>query len=115
MHELSIALGIIDAASEEAHRRQAKRVLAVHLRLGQMAGVVKEALYSSYELAAESTPLEGSKLVIEEIPVTIRCPTCKAPRPVISLQDLRCRECLSVTADILTGRELEVIAMEIVT
>ena len=115
MHELSIALGIIDAACEEAERRGGARVIAVHLRLGMMAGVVKEALHSSYELAAESTPLAGSTLVIEEIPITIRCPTCNAPRPVISLQDLRCRECLSVTADILTGRELEITAMEIVT
>ena len=115
MHELSIALGIIDAACEEADRRGGARVVAVHLRLGQLAGVVKEALFSSYELAAEATPLAGSKLVIEEIPITIRCPSCNAPRPVVSLQDLRCRECLSVTADILTGRELEVTAMEIVT
>ncbi|HEX4123694.1 MAG TPA: hydrogenase maturation nickel metallochaperone HypA [Tepidisphaeraceae bacterium] len=115
MHELSIALGIIDAASEEAERRGAKRVVAVHLRLGQMAGVVKEALNSSYGLAAESTPLEGSKLVIEDIAITIRCPACNGPRPVVSLQDLRCRECHAVSGEIVTGRELEVTAMEIVT
>ena len=41
-----------------------------------MSGVVKEALLFSYDLACEGTLLEGSSLVIEEIPVMVHCPTC---------------------------------------
>ena len=46
MHELSIALGLVEAAQEEAERLHA-RVSAVHLRLGALSGVVPEALLSS--------------------------------------------------------------------
>jgi hydrogenase nickel incorporation protein HypA/HybF len=66
MHELSIAMSIIDIASEEAARHGCTKVRAVHLRLGRMAGVVADALMFSYPMAAEGTLLEGSSLVIEE-------------------------------------------------
>lgn len=67
MHELSIALSIIEGAEEEAQRQGGARVCAVHLKLGPLSGVVKEALLFSYELACEGTSLEGSRLVIEEM------------------------------------------------
>ena len=67
MHELSIALSILDFAAEEAERRGG-RVVAVHLRLGPLSGVVKEALLSAYELAREGTPLAAAALVVEEVP-----------------------------------------------
>jgi hydrogenase nickel incorporation protein HypA/HybF len=66
MHELSIAMSIVDMATEEAERRGATHVDAVHLRLGRLSGVVAKALLASYDLACESTTLEGSRLVIEE-------------------------------------------------
>lgn len=67
MHELSIALSMIDLASEEVDRRGGGRVTALHLKLGSLSGVVKEALTFSYEIACQGTPLEGSQLVIEEL------------------------------------------------
>src|SRR5215467_574752 len=79
MHELSIAMGIVDAAADEAHRRRVK-VNAVHLRLGALSGVVKDALLSSYELACQDTPLAGSRLVVEDVPVAVLCPQCKEKR-----------------------------------
>ena len=57
---------------------------AVHLRLGALAGVVPEALLASYEMACAETPLEGSRLVIEEVPVVVFCPRCEAQRPLES-------------------------------
>ena len=43
MHELSIAMSIAETAYEEAKQRGNVRVQAVHLRLGLLSGVVKEA------------------------------------------------------------------------
>ena len=57
MHELSIALGIVDIAEEESGRRGGVAVLAVHVKLGPLSGVVKEALLSAYELARENSLL----------------------------------------------------------
>jgi|SRR5580704_4504601 hydrogenase nickel incorporation protein HypA/HybF len=112
MHELSIAMSIVDMAEEEAARRNV-RVEAVHLKLGLLSGVVKAALLSSYEMACEGTSLEGSRLVIEEIPVVVFCPRCQSPRTLDSIQWFVCPECKSPVSELLRGRELQVAALEI--
>ena len=112
MHELSIAMSIIELAEEEAARRGA-RINAVHLRLGALAGVVKSALQSSYEMACENTPLQGSQLIVEEVPVVVYCPSCRADRPLSSSQFFSCGECGTPTSQVVQGKELELVALEI--
>jgi hydrogenase nickel incorporation protein HypA/HybF len=113
MHELSIAMSIVEMAQEEAARRGAIQIQAVHLRPGRLSGVVKEALLSSYEMACEATLLQGSQLLIEEIPVEVFCPKCEQPRLVDSIQWFCCPECETPTPTVLHGKELEVVALEI--
>ena len=98
-------------AEEEADQRGGVQVNAVHLKLGALAGVVKEALLSSYEMACEGTGLQGSRLVIEEIPIVVDCPTCLAPRVLQSAQWFACPECKSPVSNVIQGRELEVVAL----
>lgn len=111
MHELSIALSLLDLVAEEAERRGG-RVVAVHLRLGPLAGVVKEALVSAYDLARQGTPLSQTELVIEEVPVVVYCPACAAERAP-AWPHLGCPVCGAPTPDVRGGRELEVVALEI--
>ena len=113
MHELSIALSIIDLAEEQAQQLGAGRVLAVHLKLGPLSGVVKDALLASYEMAVEQSSIAGSKLVIVETDLRAYCPTCATERAVISPVEICCSECGTPTPRITSGRELEVVAMEI--
>jgi len=113
MHELSIALSIVETAAEQAERLGGAQVLAVHLKLGPLAGVVKEALLGSYELATENSPLAGSKLVIVETALRAYCPQCMQERAVVSVTEICCLECGTPTPQITSGRELEVTAMEI--
>ena len=74
MHELSIAYHIVEAAEAAARQAGLERVEAVHLQLGALSGVVKEALWFSYDIAAKDTLLEGSRLEITECPVVVWCP-----------------------------------------
>jgi hydrogenase nickel incorporation protein HypA/HybF len=113
MHELSIAVSIVEMAEEEAAARGCAQVYAVHLRLGPLSGVVKEALLSSYEMACASTLLEGSQLLIEEVPVEIFCPACQETRQIQSLQKMCCPQCGTPAATVVRGKELEVVALEI--
>ncbi|MGH9744397.1 MAG: hydrogenase maturation nickel metallochaperone HypA [Candidatus Acidiferrum sp.] len=113
MHELSIAMSIVQMAQEEAERHGRAQVHAVHLRLGMLSGLVKSALLSSYEMACVATPLEGSQLLIEEIPVEVFCPKCEAARLVSSIQWFCCPECGTPTPTVLRGKEMEVVALEI--
>jgi hydrogenase nickel incorporation protein HypA/HybF len=113
MHELSIAISLVEAAGEEAEKHGATGVSAVHLRLGELAGVAKEALLFSYELATEGTALAGSRLVIEDLPVVVFCSTCRERRPIRSLQSFCCAVCDTPATDVVQGRELDVVALEI--
>jgi hydrogenase nickel incorporation protein HypA/HybF len=113
MHELSIALSIVDLAEEESQNHGGLRVNAVHLRLGALAGVVKEALVSCYEVACQNTPLAGSRLVIEDVPGMVYCPACAAARPVRNSEWFCCSACGAMTSKIVQGKELEVVSLEV--
>ena len=115
MHELSIALSIIEGVEEEALRQGNGRVCAVYLKLGPLSGVVKEALLFSYGLACEGTPLEGSSLLIEDIPLRIYCSGCCAEESPVSLQRLECLRCGLPAAKVTQGDQLEVTALELQT
>lgn len=65
MHELSIAASIVEIAAEEAGRHGG-RVEVVHLKVGALSGVVKDALLFSWDLACGDTPIAGATLAIEE-------------------------------------------------
>jgi hydrogenase nickel incorporation protein HypA/HybF len=112
MHELSIAMSIVEMAQEEGDQRGAQ-VTAIHLKLGALSGVVKEALLSAFEMACDDTPLSGSRLIIDEVPVVVFCPTCQAQRPLSSVQLFCCAECGTPTSEVVQGKELEVVALEI--
>jgi hydrogenase nickel incorporation protein HypA/HybF len=113
MHELSIALSIVEMAEQEALRRGGVQVTAVRLKLGALAGVVKEALRFSYGVSCEGTILEGSELVIQETPAVVFCDKCEAERSLSSIQAFFCSVCGTPAAKVIGGQELELVAMEI--
>ena len=113
MHELSIAMSIVAAVREESERLHARFIQTVHVRLGALFGVVPDALQFSYALATAETPLEGSRLDIEDSPVLVFCATCDRRRPVASIQHLCCATCGTPSSHIVQGRELVVTPLEI--
>jgi hydrogenase nickel incorporation protein HypA/HybF len=116
VHELSIAMSLVEAACEKVEQLGAAgevRVEALHLRLGALSGVVREALEFSFDLAAEGTAIAGARLQIEEVPVAVLCPRCSAERELPSLQRFRCPVCDTPTPEVVRGRELELTALEI--
>jgi hydrogenase nickel incorporation protein HypA/HybF len=113
VHELSIALSILEQAAEESVRRGGVRVAAIHLRLGVLSGVVKEALISAFQLAIERSDFEQCRLLVEEIPVSGYCANCQAESQVQSFACLQCVACGALVFDILRGKELEISALEL--
>lgn len=113
MHELSIVHGIIDTVTESVEAANGKKVIATYLRVGALSGVVKDALLFSFDLATQDTLLEGSKLVVEELPVMIFCRNCDKTVELAGVQSFRCPVCQTPSADIRQGKELEVRSIEI--
>jgi hydrogenase nickel incorporation protein HypA/HybF len=114
MHELSIAISMIDQITEESANRGGLDVEAVHLRLGVFSGVDKDALLFSWELACEGSFLEGTRLEIETIPLVIYCAACRKDRTPPSVYQLSCPDCGTAGQSIVTGREIEVASLEVV-
>ena len=113
MHELSIALSIADIASDAAKKNGGGKVEALYLSLGKLSGVAKEALLFSWDLACAGTPIEGSKLIIEDVPIMVHCGSCDADRTIDSINNITCSVCGGPAPRIISGKELQITALEI--
>lgn len=111
MHELAIAAAVVESAEKAAHQHGASSVESVRLRVGELAGVVADALRFSFDLVAEGTALAGATLVIEEIPARARCADCVAEFAVGSPPRLCCPRCGLAAPELLSGGELELAAV----
>lgn len=108
MHELSIARAVVSQVVQEAEMREMNVVSLVVLRVGRLSGIQAGALKFGFEFAVMGTPLEGSQLEIEEVDVTLFCGMCEEIRPLVGPNDFRCQQCGTPSANIASGRELEI-------
>jgi hydrogenase nickel incorporation protein HypA/HybF len=106
-------VSIVDGVLEELKCRGVGSPSAVHLRVGRLSGVDKEALEFSYRMASEETALAGSDLMIEDVEVSVWCPVCAADRPTRSFPLLECASCGAMSAQVTRGMELEITGVEI--
>ena len=113
MHELSIAASIVDAVTESAAAYPGARVKEVRLRVGALASVIEDSLQFCWGITIEGTPLEGSKLVVNILPVVTHCEACGEDGELASLQSFRCPHCGEPVSDLRQGRELEIDSIEI--
>jgi hydrogenase nickel incorporation protein HypA/HybF len=113
VHELSIVSSIVDSVITTLEAYPGARVKEVRLRIGALASVVEDSLQFCYGIATDGTPLEGSKLVVKILPVTMHCDSCAADVEIASLQSFRCPRCDEPVSDLRQGRELEIESIEI--
>jgi hydrogenase nickel incorporation protein HypA/HybF len=113
MHELSIVASIVDSVTESLAAYPGARVKEVRLRIGVLASVVEDSLQFCYGIAIQGTRLDGSKLVIQTLPVIARCDQCNADVELPSLQSFRCPQCGEPVSDLRQGRELDIDSIEI--
>jgi hydrogenase nickel incorporation protein HypA/HybF len=113
MHELSIAHAMVEIGVEAVREAGGVRAVRLRVRVGALSGVVAEALEFCYDVATLDTPLEGSILEIETVPVTIHCPSCARDVALDGIQQLVCPVCATPSGDVRGGRELEVSQVEV--
>jgi hydrogenase nickel incorporation protein HypA/HybF len=76
MHEWSVMASALEIALEQTRRQGASRIHSLTLRIGELSGVVPEALTFAFESVAAGTPAEGARLVVEIVPVLCHCLRC---------------------------------------
>lgn len=112
MHELSIALSVLDIVSTAAAESGLTSVTLVRLRIGRASGVQPDSLRFAFDCSKAGTPADGSALEIEEVQVGGRCDVCNrdftTPEPYV----LACPLCGGTSFRITTGDELHVLDLE---
>jgi hydrogenase nickel incorporation protein HypA/HybF len=113
MHELSIANSIVELALQYVNPARDGRVSQINLSIGSLSCVHRDALLFSFDLITADTPLAGAKLHITELPIVIYCPTCDCLQELPGVQQFRCPVCLTPSADIRQGQELDIVSIEL--
>jgi hydrogenase nickel incorporation protein HypA/HybF len=99
-------------AADAARRAGATHVRRLKLRVGEISGVVVEALELAFAAAAPGTAAECAELIVERVPVECECDQCGFgfhPSDVIYL----CPRCGALSSRVRQGRELELASLEV--
>lgn len=111
MHEMSLALNIVELVTAQAEAAEARTVSQIELEVGSLAGVMVDSLRFCFEAAARETPAAGAELAIHEIQATGRCPACQKISPMPNFITLcpRCERYLALQS----GRDLRVVSITV--
>ena len=114
MHELSVCQALIEQVERVARDNDARRVVSIVITVGPLSGVEPQLLEHAYPLAAAGTVAEGASLVVETVPVRVRCRTCGAETEA-SPNRLVCGACGDWQVDVIGGEEMLLTRVEIET
>ncbi len=112
MHELSIAVSILEAGQRETALRKGAELRKIAVRVGELAAVDPEALRFSFEMITKDTEFEQVELDLDYIMRTNRCADCAAEF-VVKNGDFVCPRCGSSETSFLRGDELEIAYLEL--
>lgn len=99
-------------ATESAQIAGANRVNVLKLRIGELSGVVPEALQFAWDVVRRSTMLAEARLEIERVAAVSWCATCQAQFESAEFWS-ECPRCHDLSGDLRRGRELEIAALEL--
>jgi hydrogenase nickel incorporation protein HypA/HybF len=105
---MALTQSLVDAVCEHAAGR---RVHSIRLEVGALCAVVPDSMQFCFGLATEGTVAAGARLDLDVRPGSARCRTCGQE---FELADpiLLC-PCGSADVDVLAGRELKLMSMEV--
>lgn len=112
MHELGITQSIVDIATRTAREQKAEKILSVTVEIGDLSGVVADAVEFCYEACVQGTLLENSRLIINRIAGTGRCDDCGADASIDNMT-FACPACGSYALQRTGGEELNIKEVEI--
>lgn len=112
MHEMSIAMSIVELAASAARAQGAKAIDSIEVEIGTLAGVMPEALEFCFAAAARDTLAQGAQLKIRSIPAKGKCLECSSQCDMESWA-LPCPRCGGLLLNLSEGRELRLLAITI--
>ena len=111
MHELGIANSVLEAVQLEAQRYPRAAPVKVGVRVGELAGVDRDALAFSFQAITAGTEWARLTLEIETCPRRHRCLACQTVFRVVDYR-FECPECGDPQSEYVSGDELELAYLE---
>ncbi len=113
MHEVSIAEGLLASASSECTKQGYSTIQNITVRIGKASGIMPEALLFAFDAMKQETIACDALLTIVEVPVSGHCSGCGADFVVEEAYVLSCPRCGGTSFRVTSGRELEIVEMEV--
>lgn len=114
MHEVSVALAMVDELHRIAENTRAKKILNVKLKIGKMSGIVTDSLKFAFDVIKLEQPLMSSaEIMIEEVPLVYECNECGRSFETDTLYFPSCPDCDSYNLTIVSGEEQHIENVEI--
>jgi len=112
MHELSIAMGVVELAEKEALKGGGAVIESIELEIGKLSGIEIEALEFAWPVAVKGTMLANAKRIIFSIAGKAKCADCGLIFDIDNLFD-SCPSCNSYIKEIFKGKELRIKAITV--
>lgn len=112
MHELAMVRSIYEVINEKIKEFGLKKVKQVKLIVGELTGVEDMTMKSCFEIYVQATPVEGAKLVIERVPVTVRCRICGNEYET-KIPFAECDICGKKSIQVISGKELYIESLDV--
>lgn len=107
MHELSIAVNLVDIAISHANEAKAKKINCIEVEIGELSGVIGSALEFCFETVCKNTIADNAILSIISISALGTCQDCHHSFSLDSLFS-PCPNCESFQIVLNKGKELRI-------
>ena len=114
MHELAICQALMNQVETIAMERNAVNVLSIVVGMGPLSGVEEQLLLHAYPVASAGTVAEGARLVIESLPLRVKCTQCGSESDALP-NKLVCKQCGDWRTTLISGDELMLMRIELET
>jgi hydrogenase nickel incorporation protein HypA/HybF len=116
LHELPVIQSVLDLCIKHANAHDARKVISVTLRVGAASDLQEEWVQRYFDYLSKGTMAQGATLIIERVPVVLRCKHCtrEFPANLRDAQKISCPQCHATEFEYVSGREYRVERMEVV-
>jgi len=112
MHELSICQALIEQVESIARENQALAVKTIWVQVGPLSGAEIPLLEHAYPVAAAGSVAEDAELILEHMPVRVRCRSCGGESEAAPNR-LVCGQCGDYHTDLISGDEMLLARLEL--
>jgi len=114
MHEMSLCRNLLDQALVLAKEYNAHGIKTINVTMGPLCTIDSHHLQETFSYASSGTMADKARLVINKIPMTVRCLECSAESQVVPGRMI-CRQCGSQHTQLISGNEIMIHDIELIT